>query len=325
MSTMTAKKYDLSCLGILVADVFGKSIDRFPEKGTSEYFNDLQIHPGGCAYNTAVDAARIGMNVGVLGKLGRDLYGKILEQSLEHAGVDTSGVSFAEGEREHTAFSFVMVPEDGQRRIYHTMGVNGTYGPEEVNREIIAASRILHIAGVPLMPALTSDSIVDLLRYAKGLGVLTSLDPVVKPDIADYIVPCLPYLDIFLPNVDESFYITGLKNPSDQLRFYLDHGVELAGIKLGEEGSLISDGKQTITCGIYSVPVKDTCGAGDAFVAGFLYGRLQNWDLERCARFATAASAFCVQSIGATPASLGVRELTEFIGNNRLKEKIICH
>lgn len=84
---------------------------------------------------------------------------------------------------------------------------------------------------------------IDLLRFARANGVLTSMDPVVKPGISDIIIPCLPYLDVFLPNSDESFHITGLKEPEEQLRFYLDAGVRLVGIKIGGEGCLISNGK----------------------------------------------------------------------------------
>ena len=70
MNNSAAREIDVACLGILVLDVFGKPIDRFPAKGTWEYFDRLEIHPGGCAYNTGVDAARLGLRVSVLGMLG---------------------------------------------------------------------------------------------------------------------------------------------------------------------------------------------------------------------------------------------------------------
>ena len=73
-----ARKIDLACLGILVLDVFGKPIDGFPAKGTSEYFDALEIHPGGCAYNTGVDASRLGLRVSVWGMLGADPFGDLI-------------------------------------------------------------------------------------------------------------------------------------------------------------------------------------------------------------------------------------------------------
>ena len=223
--------FDLACLGILVLDVFGKPIDVFPEKGTSAYFDTLEIHPGGCAYNTGVDAARLGMNVAVLGKLGADNFGDIMAEALQRERVDTRAI--VRSAEAQTAFSFIMVPEDGQRRLYHTMGVNRTYAPADVPREVIARARVFHVAGAGLLPMLDGPATVDLLRFARGQGVITSLDPVVRPGIAELILPCLPYLDVFLPNSDESALITGLTEPADQLQFYRDRGARIVGHQAG--------------------------------------------------------------------------------------------
>lgn len=310
-SPTPAPAFDLACLGILVLDVFGKAIDVFPEKGASAYFDTLEIHPGGCAYNTGVDAARLGMNVAVLGKLGVDNFGDIMAEALQRERVDTRGI--VRSAEVQTAFSFIMVPEDGQRRLYHTMGVNRTYAPADVPREVIARARVFHVAGAGLLPMLDGPATVDLLRFARGQGVITSLDPVVRPGIADLILPCLPYLDVFLPNSDESALITGLTEPADQLQFYRDRGARIVGIKQGPRGCLVSDGQSTLRLGVYNVPVKDTCGAGDAFVAGFLYGVAQGWALDRCARFATATAAFCVQAIGTTTAIPPAAQVVEFM------------
>jgi len=306
-----ALAFDLACLGILVLDVFGKPIDAFPEKGTSAYFDTLEIHPGGCAYNTGVDAARLGMNVAVLGKLGADNFGDIMAEALQRERVDTRAI--VRSAEAQTAFSFIMVPKDGQRRLYHTMGVNRTYGPADVPREVIARARIFHVAGAGLLPMLDGAATVDLLRFARGQGVITSLDPVVRPGIAELILPCLPYLDVFLPNSDESALITGLTEPADQLQFYRHRGARIVGIKQGPLGCLVSDGQSTCRLGVYDVPVEDTCGAGDAFVAGFLYGVAQGWALDCCARFATATAAFCVQAIGTTTAIPPAVQVVEFM------------
>ena len=314
------KKSDvhLSCLGILVLDVFGSPINQFPDKGTSEYFTDMEIHPGGCAYNTGVDAARLGLSVNAFGKIGNDSFGDIIRKALIDESAGVKGVCRA-GDC-NTAFSFVMIPGDGQRRIYHTPGVNGTYCTDDINTEMIMKSSVLHIAGAGLMPALDGLPTAELLQFARKNGVLTSMDPVVRRGIRESILPCLPYLDLFLPNKDESVYITGFDNAEDQLKFYLDAGVKLAGIKLGPHGCMIGDGREILRMGIYDVPVVDTCGAGDAFIAGFLYGILQKWDMEEISKFATATATFCVGAIGATSAIAKAQKVLDFINNNELKE-----
>ena len=150
--------------------------------------------------------------------------------------------------------------------------------------------------------------------------MLTSLDPVVRKNIADLILPCLPYLDIFLPNNDESVHITGISDPKKQLEFYQERGAGIVGIKMGEKGVLISDGNECFHMGVYQVPVVDTCGAGDAFIAGFIYGVLQKWGLRRTAEFASATAAFCIQSIGTTTAVPSAIEVSNFMSKNKSPE-----
>ena len=145
------------------------------------------------------------------------------------------------------------------------------------------------------------------------------MDPVYKKNIAGIIVPALPYLDLFLPNNDESEYITGLKEPEDQLKFYIDKGVEIVGIKMGEKGVLISNGKEKFNLGIYDVTVSDTTGAGDTFIAGFIYGILHEWDLLTTAKFATATAAHCVQNEGATSGIVEAGKILEFMGKTAIK------
>ena len=74
------KEFDIATLGILVYDVFGKSIESFPAPGTSVLFDHMSVHPGGCAYNTGIDAVRLGLKVAVMGLIGDDSFGEMLQQ-----------------------------------------------------------------------------------------------------------------------------------------------------------------------------------------------------------------------------------------------------
>jgi len=316
-ATEKKTKYDLACLGIAVVDVFGKPIDKFPEKGTTVYFDGMEIHTGGCALNTGIDAAKIGMDVAVLGAVGNDFFGNVLMDTLRDNGVDTKGVV---RKPQSTGFSFVMVPPDGSRRIYHTRGANSSYCLADVEMDIVRDSKILHVAGASLLPAIDGKPTADLLKKCQSEGILTSMDPVYQEGISECILPCLEHLDIFLPNNDESKHITGLKIPSEQLRFYLDHGVKIAGIKMGEKGVLVSDGTEVIKLGIYSVESADTCGAGDAFISGFLFGKTRGWNIEDCAKFATAVAAFCVQSVGTTTGIPKSEKIRIFMNDNKLTQ-----
>lgn len=314
------KSIDLTCIGILVLDALGKTINEFPAEGTSAYFDSMQLLPGGCAYNTGVDAKRLGLTVSIQGKVGNDPFGDVVLDFLKKENISADKI--ARG-KENTAFSFIMIPDSGQRRIFNTQGANKTFCLDDVDFDSIKDSKVMHIGGSSLMPKLDGAPTIELLKFCKDNNVITSMDPVFKTGIAHVIVPALPYLDIFLPNTEESEHITRLKKPEDQLNFYLDKGVGIAGIKMGEKGALISNGKEKFELGIYGVQVADTCGAGDAFIAGFIYGMLNEWELYTIAKFATATAAHCVTSDGATSGVTDADRIREFTHHARLTETSI--
>ena len=110
-----------------------------------------------------------------------------------------------------------------------------------------------------------------------------------------------------------------------QLRFYIEAGVKLAGIKMGHKGCIVSDGKSIYSFGVYDIPVIDTCGAGDAFYAGFLYGVKNGWDVIRSTEFATATASFCVRSIGTTTVIPEASVVCDFIDSHILQYKIYSY
>src|SRR6266496_1306650 len=111
------KNIDLTCVGILVLDALAKTINQFPAEGTSVYFDSVQLMPGGYAYNTGVDAKRLGLSVSIQGKVGNDPFGDIIIDFLRKENIATDKITRSE---KNTAFSFVMIPGNGQRRIYNT-------------------------------------------------------------------------------------------------------------------------------------------------------------------------------------------------------------
>lgn len=297
---MRDKTLDVVSLGILVCDVFGRTIDRFPDQGTSLFFDQMEMHPGGCAYNTGVDLARLGSRVALGGLVGEDVFGDALLEHMRRERVDVSGVRRTQ--LAATSFSFVMVPASGNRRIYTSFGANRLYGPEYIDRQTILQSRILHVGGVSMMDSLDGEPLCELLRFARENGVKTCVDPVYREEGGEKLLGCLPYLSYFMPNNDESVFITGYRDPMDQLRFYLDQGIGVVVVKLGKDGCLFSDGKTAWRLGVQPVEAVDTCGAGDAFIGGFLHGAARGWTVEQCAQFATTTAAFCISAVGTTQA-----------------------
>jgi sugar/nucleoside kinase (ribokinase family) len=305
---------DIVCLGNVVVDVFGRTIDGLPPKGGLGLFDTLEIQCGGCAFNTGVGLARLGRKVGLVARVGADLLGEQVLAALEDEGIETWGVTRAA--RKATGFSFVMVGTDGERRILHCLGANAELGPDDVSARWIEGTRHLHVGGAGLLPGLDGQPLAAVLRAARERGLTTSMDTAVNgrlPDYAAAIRPALSHLDLFLPSREEAARITALENPVDMASQLSDEGVGTVVIKMGSRGSYVRSGEISFHAGVYPVKAVDTCGAGDAYVAGFLSAYLAGRDLARSVTVATAVAACCVSSLGSTTGLPRGAELDAFL------------
>jgi sugar/nucleoside kinase (ribokinase family) len=308
--------FDVLCVGIAVADVMAKAIDQIPDWDRLGTFGNIEHHIGGCAVNTGVDLVRLGARAAVSACLGRDGAGAFVRQRLLESGLDTTGL--VETDAAATSYTFVMIGSDGRRRYLHHVGANALFTEAHVPADLLARARILHLGGSLLMPAMDGEPTARLLARARDLGLVTSMDTAFNPlvDSRALIEPCLPWLDIFIPSVEEAEAITGEPDAAAMLDWFAPWPIRTLGIKLGDGGCLIREQGQTTHYPAYRVEVVDGSGAGDAFMAGFLYGSLQGWDTPRKARFANATAAHCLQAIGCSAGVPAAQEVMRFLYAN---------
>ena len=300
---------DVLSLGIYVVDVLGRPIDQFPEKGKLALFDELEIHTGGCANNTALALARLGISAGAMGKIGTDAFGDLILQELTDNSVDVTGMR--QDAHVSTSFTFVAIASDGERTFYHYIGANGELCEADLNWELIKTTKILHIAGALVMPRFDGAPMANVLREAKRLGITTSLDTAYDATgkWMETLEPCLRHVDIFMPSIVEAQQLTGLSEYREIAQFLRNHyNIQTIAIKMGENGSYISTSETELSVPAYPVNVVDATGAGDAYVAGFLAGIIMGWDLEATAELASATGAACVTAIGTTA---GIQNLEE--------------
>ena len=300
---------DVLSLGIYVVDVLGRPIDEFPEKGKLVLFDELEIHTGGCANNTAIALTRLGLSAGAMGKVGTDAFGDLILQKLRDNRVDTVGMQQDPG--SSTSFTFVAVASDGERTFYHYIGANGELCEADLDWEVIKSAKILHIAGALVMPRFDGAPMTNVLQKAKTLGITTSLDTAYDATgkWMETLEPCLPYVDMFMPSIVEAQHLTGLSDAREIAQFLRrNYGIHTIAIKMGEDGSYVSTPEREHFASAYPVTAVDATGAGDAYVAGFLAGTLMGWDLKATAELASATGAACVTAIGTTA---GIQNLEE--------------
>jgi len=304
---------DVTCLGILVADVVGKPVDQVPERGKLTLVDTMELHTGGCASNTGTSLAKIGIDTAIIGKVGDDGFGDFMVKELGKWGADCSGI--VRDRVAKTSATMVMVHGDGERSLIHYIGANATLTEDDVNFDVVKSSKILHVAGTFLMPAFDGEPTARVLKKAQGMGVITSLDTCwdSKGNWMKLLEPCLPYMDYFVPSIEEARMCAGKREPTDVAKVFMDKGVKVVALKMGDQGCYIKSKDVEIRLPIYEVDAIDATGAGDAFAAGFLAGIVQGWDLEATGKFANATGAFCVTALGCTAGIRDQKTIESFI------------
>jgi len=263
-------------------------VSEFPGSGSKVEVRELKVLPGGQVATAMVACQRWGLRTRYVGRLGDDLAAKMHASEFAGAGVETqittvSGCASAQ--------SFIVVDPHGERTVLWQRDERLAVQPEELNRECIVSARALLVDGRDTAAATKA---AEWARAAE-IPVIADLDEVYAG-----IEPLLKNVDYLIVSRDFPAKLTGEANlreslPSLQRRFRS----RLTAATLGTDGVLAWDGSRFCYSAAYQVPAVDTTGAGDIFHAGFIYGLLQNWPLQRNLDFACAAAALNCMATGA--------------------------
>jgi len=303
---MAERDLDVACMGILVADVFGRPIDEWPQRGRLSLVKEMGISIGGCAANAGLDLVRLGAKAAVVGRVGDDGFGLVVRRILDSGGIDTS--SIVTDPEIGTSATMVMVHGDGERSFIHYPGANGRVQPSDMPDSLLQRAKIVLLAGALVMPGFDGEPAAEVLRRAKAAGAITCLDTVwdATGTWMKLLGPVLPHADMFLPSIAEAAELTHETDPPRIAEKLMAYGVKIVGLKQGEAGCYLRTADEELSLPAFDITPVDGTGAGDAFVAGFLRGYLEGWPLERIGRFACAAGALATLAMGATT---GVRSV----------------
>jgi sugar/nucleoside kinase (ribokinase family) len=310
----------LDCLsvGLLVADHLCDPIPRLPSAGELVLANRLPLSTGGCASNAAVDLAKLGVRVGVVGCVGRDYFGRYILDTLAKAGVETSEVH--ELEDAETSGTLIINVAGQDRRFIHSVGANARITAAHISIDRVKAAKVLYVGGYLLMPAVDPDELAALFKKARAANVLTILD-IVLPGPGEHwdkLAPVLAETDVFLPNSDEAAAITGLADPVAQAEKFAAAGARTVVITCGHEGSVLISDNLRLRAGIFPIEYRGGTGSGDAFDAGYIVGLLEGADPAGCLRWGAAIGASCVRSVSATDSVFTRQEADNFLRDHSL-------
>ena len=276
-------------------------------KGPMKYVNTFERKVGGAELNFAIGCARLGLQTGWVSRLGNDEFGKYILNFVRGEGIDTGEVKLVDG--YPTSLYFKEILEDGSGRsfYYRSNSPTDTLTEETLNEEYIKNAKVLHITGVFI--AVNKDKNIGLIKkaakIAKENGVLVSMDPNIrlrlwtKEEVKAAIHELLPYVDILLTGDEEADILFDTMETDKIIEEAKKLGISYVAIKQGENGAVgYHDGEFIDAPPVKAKKVVDTVGAGDGFDAGFVYGILNGWSLDKTLTFATTIGSMVVSVTG---------------------------
>jgi ribokinase len=238
----------------------------FPQPGETIFGKKFDLGFGGKGANQAVAARLCGASVGMVGKVGSDLFGPATIKNFESQGIDATHVLIAEGVSSGVAPIFV--EPSGQNRIIVVKGANDTLSPEDVD----AAAPLLRKADTIILQfEIPVRTVYHTVKFGRANGIRCIVNPAPAQPV-DF--KALAAADYFIPNESEAEAITGMPVHSvDEAKkcaeFLLRKGVRRVVITLGERGSLVAGPERIELIPAFKVQALDTTGAGDAFIGSF--------------------------------------------------------
>lgn len=289
--------YDYVCAGLTILDILGRHIDRIPEGGGTEIIDQIRITAAGTAAGPAVIGARYGMKTALVGAIGTDDMGMMLETMLKKNNVDTALLQ-RRGDMPTSATMLAVTPA-GQRPNFHAIGASIMLEIDDARREAIINSRFVHWGGVGTMLMLDGGPGAELLKEARAKGATITCDFIKPgPGILDALKLVMPHVNYFMPSLEEAMEVAGTNGPDDTARFFMDLGAGACVIKAGAQGSYFMSRDKKVCVPALTVNVVDTTGCGDAYCAGFAAGLARGWDEEKACRFASATAALVATGLG---------------------------
>lgn len=311
--------FDVSAIGFSVLDILGRPVTRIPEGGRADFIEEIRMTVAGTAAATAVDCAILGLKTRIVSSVGDDDMGDFMLAKMARFGIDTGLVS--RDANVQTSATILPVRPNGERPALHVPGSATTFSLVEADFDAALDARIIHIGGTGLLKSFDGPPTLALLERAKALRRTTTFDLIqANPETAALVMPMLPYIDYFVPSIEEASELTGLDSPPQVARALLDRGVGTVILTLGGDGVYVAPaGAEPFSLPAHDIEVVDTTGCGDGFTAGMIVGLHKGWDLRQSARFAGAVAARIATGLGSDGRLTSFEDTMEALNSLPLK------
>ncbi|MBS7648446.1 MAG: sugar kinase [Candidatus Bathyarchaeia archaeon] len=290
----------------------------------------FEKHAAGSEANFAIGMVRLGFKAGFITRIGNDEFGKYILSILRGEGVDTSRVKIDYEAPTGVYFIQRGYPIPGRSMVfyYRRGSAASKLSPDDIEEDYIRNSRLLHLTGItPALSESCREAALKSLNIAAENNIMVSLDTNIrlklwsKEKARETMLPIIEKADIILTEPEDAEILVTEKEPYRIIEKMLSMGPKIVAVKLGEEGAIASNGKETIMKPGFKVPVVDVIGAGDAFAAGFIASILEKRSLGEALDFGNAAGALVVTTRGDIENLPTKDDVEKFLAFQR-KEKI---
>lgn len=335
---------DLITLGRASVDLYGEQVS-----GRLEDMGSFAKYVGGSPTNTAIGAARLGLKVGLITRVGDDHMGRFIKEELAREGVDVSAV-VSDPERL-TALVLLGIRDQARFPLifYRENCADMALCAADIRTAYVQSAAALLLSGTHLSQPTVFEASMAAARAIKASGgrVIFDIDyrPVLwglttKANGEDRFVPSLrvthelqrvlPWCDLIVGTEEELRILGGSSDTLEALRTIRSLCGALLVCKLGAEGCVAFPAAipASLSEGIvgkgFPIEVFNVLGAGDAFMAGFLRGWLKNEPIAQCCTWGNACGAIVVSRHGCAPAEPTWQELKLYLSRedwpHRLRE-----
>lgn len=320
------KNSDVIALGELLID--------FTMNGVSTQGNNLfEANPGGAPCNVLAMLTRLGKKTAFIGKVGNDMFGNLLEQTLEDIGITTDNL--VKTDEVHTTLAFVHTAPDGDRSFsfYRNPGADMMLRKEEIKREMFENAKIFHFGTLSMTDEKVKEATVQAVTYAKENAMVVSFDPNLRPPLWDNLEHAKGAMDYGMQMCDvlkiadnEIQFFTGEQDFDKGVKILKDnYHIPLILLTLGKDGSIAYTDKYKVKrAGFKQDVVTDTTGAGDTFAGCILNYILEHAvlnlseeQLGEMLTFANAAASLVTTKKGALRVMPYLEEIESLIGHKR--------
>ncbi len=278
---------------------------------------------GGSSANMAVGLSRQGARVGIIAALGADSLSQFLRDFLNTEKVDTSHVQTAAGFEPSLCLTEISPPNHFPQVFYRHDAVDTKLEVNAADLEYACGGRMFITNGTSLCASPSRESTYLALERAKAAGCTVVMDVDYRsmswprPELAGLAVRlALPWVDVIIGNQPELMLVAGVDN-LDQATAKLRKTVPMVVSKLGDQGTRVWQGDESVFLPPYKVEVLSTIGAGDGFASGFLSALLRGENVEECLHHGNASAAIVVSRLSCSEAMPTLDEVRAMMASQR--------